>query len=114
MKERDDTVYLEDILESIILIDKFIGKKTEKQFIADLLLRDAVTRRFEIIGEAASKISPTLKKQTSQIEWDMMKGMRNKLIHEYFGVSPATLYNTVKIDLPIVKQQIKKLLKDLK
>ncbi len=40
--------------------------------------------------------------------------MRNKLIHEYFGVSPATIYNTAKNDLPIVKQQIKKLLKDLK
>ena len=42
-----------------------------------------------------------------------MKSMRNKLIHEYFGVSPATIYNTVKLDLPKVKRQIKTLLKDL-
>jgi len=114
MKKRDDKVYLNDILESIVLIEKFIGKKTQTQFQSDLLLQDAVIRRFEIIGEAVSKISPTLKKKNPEIEWGLMKSMRNKLIHEYFGVSPATIYNTVKMDLPGVKLQLKKLLKTLK
>jgi uncharacterized protein with HEPN domain len=111
--ERDDKVYLKDILESIAIIEEFIGKKTEKQFLSDLLLQDGVTRRFEIIGEAVSKISSATKKKNPTIEWGLMKSMRNKLIHEYFGVSPATIYNTVKLDLPKVKRQIKTLLKDL-
>lgn len=114
MKVRDDSVYLKDIIESITLIDKFIGKKTEKQFVADLLLQDAVTRRFEIIGEAVSKIGSGLKKKNPHIEWGLMKAMRNKLIHEYFGVSPVTIYHTAKTDLPAVKKHITRLLKELK
>ena len=77
-------------------------------------MQDAVTIRFEIIGEAVSKVSMQLRKNNTHIEWGLMKSMRNKLIHEYFGVSPATLYHTVKNDLPTVKKQIKKLLKELK
>lgn len=114
MKNRDDKVYLKDIIESINHIEDFIGKKTEKEFVSNMLLQDAVTRRFEIIGEAVSKISSALKKTSPHIEWGIMKSMRNKLIHEYFGVSPSTIFNTVKNDLPAVKQQIKKLLKELK
>ena len=114
MKDRDDKVYLKDILESIDHIEDFIGKKTEKEFTSNLLLQDAVTRRFEIIGEAVSKISSVLRKDNLHIQWGIMKSMRNKLIHEYFGVSPAAIYHTAKNDLPVVKHQIKKLLKDLK
>jgi uncharacterized protein with HEPN domain len=89
------------MLESINHIEDFLGKKTEKEFSSNLLLQDAVTRRFEIIGEAVSKISMNLKKSTPHIEWDIMKSMRNKLIHEYFGVSPSTLYHTIKTICPL-------------
>ena len=114
MKKRDDKVYLNDILESIGIIDDFIGNLTEFEFSSNLLVHDAVIRRFEIIGEAASKISDNLKNQSPQIEWGLMKDMRNKLIHEYFGVSAITIYQTVKGDLPILKEQIEKLLREIK
>ncbi len=114
MKERDDKVYLEDIIESIGHIEEFTHKISEKDFITNLLIQDAVIRRLEIIGEAATKVSLKLKNDNKHIKWSLMKNMRNKLIHEYFGVSPATIYNTVKQDLPEVKQQIKLLLKSLK
>lgn len=114
MKKRDDTVYLSDILESIGIIADFIGNLTEFEFSSNLLVHDAVIRRFEIIGEAASKISTPLKNQSSHIEWGLMKDMRNKLIHEYFGVSSVTIYQTVKADLPILKEQIEQLLKSVK
>jgi len=70
------------------------------------MLQDAVTRRFEIIGEAATKISDLLKKENPQVQWRLMKEMRNKLIHEYFGVSAVTIYSTIKLDLPVLKSQL--------
>ena len=110
MKKRDDKVYLNDIFESINIIENFIGDMTEKEFSSNLLVHDAVIRRFEIIGEAASKISDQLKNNANDIEWGLMKDMRNKLIHEYFGVSSETIYQTVKEDLPFLKRQIEILL----
>ncbi len=68
MKDRDDKVYLKDIIESIDHIEDFIGKKTEKEFVSNLLLQDAVIRRFEIIGEVVSQISSNIKKTTPHIE----------------------------------------------
>ncbi|MCR8558488.1 DUF86 domain-containing protein [Mucilaginibacter sp. BJC16-A38] len=106
---RSDHVYLQDILESIEMILGYIGSKTEFEFVNDLMLQDAVVRRFEIIGEASSKISEVLKIQNPEIQWRLMKGMRNKLIHEYFGVSPITIYLTVQQDLPVLKEQLAKI-----
>ncbi len=114
MKRRDDKVYLNDILESISIIENFIGNLTEAEFSSNLLVHDAIIRRFEIIGEAASKISNKLKNQANQIEWGLMKDMRNKLIHEYFGVSAVTIYQTIKQDLPILKAQIENLIIEIK
>lgn len=73
------------------------------------MLQDAVIRKFEIRGEATSKISEVLKTKNSSIQWRLMKEMRNKLIHEYFGVSAITIYATIKKDLPILKQQLQNL-----
>ncbi|MFY9309422.1 MAG: HepT-like ribonuclease domain-containing protein [Bacteroidia bacterium] len=85
--KRDDKVYIADILESIKRITGYLGDKSEFEFSNDLLLQDGVIRRFEVIGEAASKISPEFKSAHTSIEWGLMKDMRNKLIHEYFGIS---------------------------
>ena len=77
----------------------------------DLMLQDAVIRRFEIIGEASTGISEDTKNKNPHVQWRMMKAMRNKLIHEYFGVSALTIYTTVKIDLPVLKEQLENLIK---
>ena len=106
---RSDHVYLLDIVASIEIIFEYIGDKTEFEFGKDLMLLDAVTRRFEIIGEASSNISDSLKTAYPQIKWRLMKEMRNKLIHEYFGISAVTIYSTVKIDLPVLLEQIEKI-----
>ena len=89
---RSDSVYLQDILESINIILTYTENKTEFEFIKYLMLQDAVIRRFEIIGEAASKISESVKNAHPHVQWRLMKEMRNKLAHEYFGVSPITIY----------------------
>ncbi|KAA0990788.1 HepT-like ribonuclease domain-containing protein [Dyadobacter aurulentus] len=103
---RDDSVYIDDIIQSIQIIQEYLEGKTESDFEASLLLQDAVYRRFEIIGEAATKISEKLKESYPEIEWRLMKLMRNKLIHEYFGISPATIFATVKEDLPRLLQKL--------
>lgn len=110
MNKRNDSVYVNDILESITLIVIYLGDKTEFEFAPDLLVQDAVIRRFEIIGEAASKISNEFKLSHSLIEWGLMKDMQNKLIHEYFGISANTIYQTIQRDLPILKQKLEKLI----
>ena len=106
---RSDKVYIQDILESLESILIYTENKTEFEFVNDLMLQDAVIRRFEIIGEASSKISTDVKNSNPQVQWRLMKEMRNKLIHEYFGVSAITIYSTIKLDLPILKEQLKNL-----
>ena len=109
MKQRNDAVYVNDILESINLIVNYVQDKSEFEFSTNLLLQDAVIRRFEIIGEAASKISNEFKLTHLSIEWGLMKDMRNKLIHEYFGISANTIYQTIQRDLPLLKDKLEKL-----
>lgn len=108
---RSDLVYLSDILESVDIILKYTENKTEFEFIQNLMLQDAVIRRFEIIGEASSKISENIKVLNPGIQWRLMKEMRNKLIHEYFGISPTTVYSTIRLDLPLLKQQLESIVK---
>lgn len=97
---RDDRVYLKDIIESIELIFSYIGDNSDYEFSQNLLIQDAVYRRFEIIGEASGNLSEEFRQTYPEIEWRLMKAMRNKLSHEYFGISSHTIYNTVKQNLP--------------
>ncbi len=103
---RSDNVYVNDILESIKLIMQYTEGKSEFHFASDLMLQDAVIRRFEIIGEAAGKISETFKVNHAYVKWSLMKAMRNKLIHEYFGISAHTIYQTIQNDLPVLNAQL--------
>jgi uncharacterized protein with HEPN domain len=108
---RTDQVYIQDILECVNIILDYTDHKTEFEFLNDQMLQDAVTRRFEIIGEATSKITEPYRLSNPNIPWRLMKEMRNKLIHEYFGISAITIYSTIKQDLPLLKQQLEDLVK---
>jgi len=110
MSERLPKLLLEDILNSAEKIITYTKSLTYEGFIEDSKTIDAVVRNFEIIGEAASKISPDFKNSYPNIEWGLMKDMRNKLIHDYFGISSATIYLTIHKDLPTLKEKIEKLL----
>ena len=109
MTLRADNIYLQDIIESIDFIFQHLSDLTEHEFSKNILVQDAVIRRFEIIGEASSKISIGFKEQHQNIEWTLMKDMRNKLAHEYFGISSLTIYQTCKSHLPILKEKIEKI-----
>lgn len=104
---------LNDILNEIERIFKFIGKMTYAKFIRDEKTIYAVTRSLEIIGEATKNIPDDIKNNYNQIPWNKISGMRNKLIHEYFGVDLETLWNTIKNRLPEIKTPIEEILKNL-
>jgi uncharacterized protein with HEPN domain len=83
---KDDRVFIEHILLCIDKIQEYTKSLTAQDFNNTELIQDAVIRNIEIIGEATKKISNDLKSQYPEIPWKEMSGMRDKLIHDYFGV----------------------------
>ena len=113
MKKREYRDYLHDILDSVNDIENFVGGMSFEQFERDRKTLNAVVRSLEIIGEAAKNIPLTLREKNGKLPWKRMTGMRDKVIHAYFGVNTKTLWNTVKNDLPPLKQLVQKMLKDI-
>ncbi len=111
MKKRDDAVYLHHILESVKLIEQFIEGIDMGDFIDNKMIHSAVIRQLEIIGEASRLISDDLKNKYTAIPWRIMSDMRNVLIHEYFGVDLAAVWDTVKNDIPRLKHDINEIIK---
>ncbi|MDL1911420.1 DUF86 domain-containing protein [Chloroflexi bacterium CFX6] len=109
--KRDDTVYLRHILDAIELIEEYTRGMSENEFLSNSMAHDAVVRQVEIIGEAAGNISDEFQERHKELPWGKMIGIRNKIIHEYFNVNYAIVWDTVKDDLPILKKSVKKLLK---
>lgn len=91
---------IEDILESIARIQRYLEGMDQSEFIEDDRTMDAVIRNFGIIGEAASHLPEEARSAHPEVPWNRMKGLRNLVIHEYFGVSPEILWSTAKDDLP--------------
>lgn len=108
--KRDDTVYLHHILDAIDLIEGYMKGMSENEFLSASMTHDAVVRQIEIVGEAARNVSDKFREKHSKIPWGKMIGIRNKIIHEYFNVNYAIVWDTIKDDLPILKKSIKKIL----
>ena len=111
MSERDYRLFLHDILESSVKIEKYIGNITFKEFSSNQMIIDAVVRNFIIIGEASSNISDEIRNKYPIVPWSKMKAMRNIVVHEYFGVNLRTTWNTIKKSLPKLKKEITKVIK---
>jgi uncharacterized protein with HEPN domain len=111
MPERRKRVlpFIRDVLDSIEKIEKYCQSMTYDQFLDDDKTRDAVVRNLEIIGEAGKNIPDSIKERFPDIAWRSMTGMRDKLIHGYFGVSFPIVWETVENDLPFLKEKMKEL-----
>ncbi len=81
-----------------------------EQFVKDRKTVNAVVRSLEIIGEASKNIPASIREKHGEVPWKRMTGMRDKVIHGYFGVDNKTLWNTVRDDLPPLKQLVQKIL----
>lgn len=111
--KRDDSVYLAHILISISKIIRYSENKDYVDFMRDEMLQDAVIRQVQVIGEASIRVGAEIKRKHKEIPWIDIKGMRNKLVHDYFGVDVDEVWKVVQKDLPILKEQIKKLLGEI-
>jgi len=106
--------YIEDIIEAMNDAMSFVEGMEYDDFLNDRKTIYAVIRAIEIIGEAVKKIPELVKNRYPQIPWRDMAGMRDKLIHEYFGVNLRAVWDTVKQDIPSLKPSFDKILKDFK
>ena len=112
MNYHDDIMYLRHIYDAAERIGEYIQGVNEATFNQTPLLQDGVIRQLEIIGEATKLLSESIRQQYSEIPWQDVAGMRDKLIHDYLGVDVKTVWLTAKEDVPELRRQIKMILSD--
>ena len=86
MSKRDNSLLVDDIVESGKKIISYIGDMTFDEFVQDSKTVDAVIRNFEIIGEAENRLTEEHKQQHSEIDWHRLRGFRNRIVHDYIGI----------------------------
>jgi uncharacterized protein with HEPN domain len=100
MTERQYLDYIQDIIESVTDIESFVSNMDFDAFCNDKKTINAVIRSLEVIGEASTKIPSEISDRYPAIPWKQMRGMRNKLFHEYFGVDKAILWQVATDEIP--------------
>lgn len=106
MSERETDVLLEDIRECLDKILRYTQDMDEEAFLKNDLVIDAVLRNIEVIGEAASKLPKSFADAHPGIEWNKMVGMRNRLIHGYFGTSLKLVWQTIQTSMPELREKL--------
>jgi uncharacterized protein with HEPN domain len=106
---RDDRQRLTDILESIERIEKY-AEKGREAFSRDELIQNWMVRHIQVIGEAATRLSEELKAAHPEIQWRKIIGMRNILVHDYFGIDVEIVWQAIEHDLPKLKAAVLQIL----
>jgi uncharacterized protein with HEPN domain len=113
MSKREQIEFLSDIFESANRIRDYINGMAYEDFLRDLKTRDAVLRNLEVIGEAAKYIDDEHRVAYPEIPWKEMAGMRDKLIHHYFGVNFEIVWTIINDELPGVREKMEVILKEI-
>jgi uncharacterized protein with HEPN domain len=103
---RDMRLYFQDILDSIAKIEEYTKDVDEREFLANTQLQDAVLRRLEIIGAAVKSIPNDFRDKYSEIPWKKIAGLRDVLIHEYFGVNMRRTWKVANEDIFDLRQKL--------
>ena len=111
--KRDDSVYLRHILDAMVRLSGYLNGVDEAAFLAQPLLQDGAIRQIEVMGEAVKNLSQPLREQFSHVPWQDIAGMRDKLIHQYFGVDLEKVWLTAVRDMPVLQPEITKILANL-
>lgn len=107
---KTDEIYIRHMIDAIGEIESILDGRSYKEFVMDPLRMHACVRLFEILGEAAGKLSPDFRKEHPEIPFADIIGMRNKLIHHYFEVDLEILWKSYEEDLPSLKISLQKAL----
>ena len=111
---KDPSIFLHHILDSIRSIEEYTNSLSESEFLNAPEKQDSTVRRIEVIGEAVKNLSEDFKNVHTEIVWYKIAGMRDMLIHEYFGVDMELVWSTIQKDIPELKEQIEKIMKTIK
>lgn len=99
MSKRDTSLLLDDMLESANKIKRYTSGMTYDLFINEEKTVDAVVRNFEIIGEAANRIDFDFRTKNPEIEWKRIRGFRNRIVHDYFGIDYEIVWEIIENNL---------------
>ncbi|MBV9210262.1 MAG: DUF86 domain-containing protein [Acidobacteria bacterium] len=110
---RDESVYLRHVLDAIARIETYLQGIDEATFLQQSLIQDGVIRQLEVIGEAVKQLSNELRAKHEHVPWQDISGMRDKLIHGYFGVDLEKVWLTAQNDLPVLKTEVIEILKSI-
>jgi uncharacterized protein with HEPN domain len=109
----DDTERLRHIVDTIHNIEQLSAGLTEEEFNSSLKEQLAIGMCFAILGEAASKLNKELREKYPDIPWSGIIGMRHVLVHDYMKISQSRIWDAVKTDIPVLKEQVQKILEDI-
>ena len=110
---KDPKVLLQHILQSMELIEEYTQQLSAQEFLKLTSIQDAVIRRLEVIGEAAKNLPSEFKEKYQDIPWRKIAGMRDVLIHEYFGVDLNLTWQVAQNELPLLKDQLEDIFRQI-
>ena len=111
--KRNYRIYITDILKNIEKVERFVEGLDYSDFVADEKTNCAVLRCIEVMGEAAKYVPDVIRERYSEVPWKDIAGMRDKLIHFYFGVNFEKVWKVIKEDIPSLKPILQRMLEDL-
>lgn len=113
MSKRTPILIIEDILEAIEKIERYLNKKSYQDFINDSMIVDAVVRNLQIIGEAANRLPKSILGEGKDIPWQDIVGLRNRIVHDYFGIDYELIWNIAMNELNSLKRSLRDIYKSL-